>query len=246
MNIHAIKRWKVAFVFLASTLLFSRGIPSAVEFYNKSEIQKRMMNREIISVVNTVSDPVREGLKIVTIKAGGMLQGVSLEQATQFMTHYESLEEIAPKYIKASSIEKTKSNEKYIHLKSELKTAFFDYHVESLMKVKEEKLPDRTVIHFEVVPGKTIGLKINQERFVGFKGSMTVQKIRPVMTSMKTARGFVRKKDKDYALLAVFQGEVATDDISKILPHFMLKFTMEVALQKVGILFRNYIEKLSG
>lgn len=245
MEIHAKKRWKVAFVFLTSVLLFSRVLSSAIEFYNKSEIQKRMMNREIISIVNTVSDPVRQDLKILSIKAGGMLQGVSLEQATQFMTHYESLEEIAPKYIKASSIEKTKSNEKYIHLKSELKTAFIDYHVESVMKVYEEKLADRTVIHFEVVPGKTIGLKIDQEKFVGFKGSMTVQKMRPVMTSMKTARGMVRKKDKDYALLAVFQGEIATDDISKILPNFMLKFAMEVALQKVGILFRNYIEKIS-
>lgn len=246
MDIQARKRWKGVFVFLASALLHSQALLAAVEFYNKAEVQKRMMNREIISVVSTDPDPVQKDLKILNIKAGGMLQGVSLEQATQFMTNYESLEEIAPKYIKASSIEKTKSNEKYIHIKSELKTAFVDYHVESVMKIDEEKLPDRTVIHFEVVPGKTIGLKIDQERFVGFKGSMTVHKIRPVMASLKTARGMVRKKDKDYALLAVFQGEIATDDISKILPNFMLKFAMEVALQKVGILFRNYIEKLSS
>jgi len=201
------------------------------------------MNREIISVVNTVSDPAHENVKTVTIKAGGILQGISLEEASQFMTRYESLEEIAPKYIKAASLKRTKSDEKYIHIKSELKTTFIHYDVESLMKVQEEKLPDRTVIHFEVVPGKTLGLKIDQERFVGFKGSMTVQKIRQVATAAKTTRGFIRKKDKDYALLAVFQGEVATDDISKILPNFMLKFAMEVALQKVGILFRNYIEK---
>lgn len=247
MKIHARKCWKVAFVFFLPSLLSLSFWPlplrSAVEFYNKSEIQKRMMNREIISVVNTVSDPVQQNLKTLAIKAGGMLQGVSLEQATQFMTNYESLEEIAPKYIKVSSLKKTNSDEKYIHIKSELKTTFVEYHVESLMKVREEKLPDRSVIHFEVVPGKTLGLKIDQEKFVGFKGSMTVQKIRPMITSLKTTRGFIRKKDKDYALLAVFQGEVATDDISKILPNFMLKFAMEVALQKVGILFRNYIEK---
>lgn len=225
-------KWRgtVFFCCLVFILLCPLDLKAIIDFYHRAEIQKRMMNREIISVVNTLTHPEKENLRTLSVKAGGILHRISLEQVTKFMTDYESLERIAPKYIKASSLKKAESKGKYIHIKSALKTALIDYEVESLMKVDEERLDDRTLIHFEVVPASFLGLKFDNERFVGFKGTMTVQKIRPT---------------KENSLLAVFQGEMETENISSVLPNFMLRFAMEVALQKVGILFRNYIENLS-
>lgn len=227
-------------------LLCPLDLKAAIDFYQRSDIQKRMMNREIISVVNTLTHPEKENLRILSVKAGGILHRVSLEQVTKFMTDYESLERIASKYIKASSLKKTRSGEKYIHIKSALKTALIDYKVESLMKVDEEKLDDRTLIHFEVVPANSLGLKFENERFVGFKGTMMVQKIRPTLVSTKMGHRVSRNREKEDSLLAIFQGEMETENISSVLPSFMIRFAMEVALQKVGILFRNYIENLSG
>lgn len=240
------KRWEtVFFCCLVLILLCSSDLKAAIDFYQRAEIQKRMMNREIISVVNALKDPEKENLKILSVKAGGILHRVSLEQITKFMTDYESLERIAPKYIKASSLKKTKSGGKYIHIKSALKTALIDYEVESLMKIHEEKLDDRTLIHFEVVPANSLGLKFENERFVGFKGTMSVQKIRPALVSTQMGHRVSRNREKEDSLLAIFQGKMETENISSVLPTFMVRFAMEVALQKVGILFRNYIENLN-
>ncbi|MEK7790867.1 MAG: hypothetical protein AAB309_04505 [Deltaproteobacteria bacterium] len=226
------KWWETVFFYcLISIFLSPFALDAAIDFYHRADIQKRMMNREIISVVSALTHPEKENLKILSVKAGGILHRVSLEQVTKFMTDYESLEKIAPKYIKASALKKTKSGGKYIHIKSALKTALIDYEVESLMKIHEEKRDDRTLIHFEVVPANSLGLKFENERFVGFKGTMTVQKIRHT---------------KEDSLLAVFQGKMETENISSVLPTFMLRFAMEVALQKVGMLFRNYIENLNA
>jgi phage pi2 protein 07 len=236
----------VFFCCIVLILLCPSDLKPAIDFYHRAEIQKRMMNREIISVVNALAHPEKENLRMLSVKAGGILHRVSLEQVTKFMTDYESLEKIAPKYIKASSLKKIKSppKSKYIHIKSALKTALINYEVESLMKIHEERLDDRTLINFEVIPASSLGLKFENERFVGFKGTMTVQKIRPTLVSTQMGHRVSRNREKEDSLLAIFQGEMETENISSVLPNFMVRFAMEVALQKVGILFRNYIENL--
>ncbi len=237
------KWWGTVFFCCLVLILFCPlDLKPAIDFYHRAEIQKRMMNREIISVVNTLTHPEKENLRMLSVKAGGILHHVSLEQVTKFMTDYESLEKIAPKYIKASSLKKIKTGGTYIHIKSALKTALIDYEVESLMKIHEEKLIDRTIINFQVVPANSLGLKFENERFVGFRGTMTVQKIRPTLVSTQMGHRVSRNREKEDSLLAIFQGEMETENISSVLPNFMIRFAMEVALQKVGILFRNYIE----
>lgn len=208
-----------------------------MEFYEKIDIRKRLETREIISVVTVDPHPSKKEWEALNIKVVGLMDNLSVSQAMALMTDYEKLEKIAPEYISSSSLKKGDGTyEKYIHIRAHIKTFLITYKVETYVKVYEEKTPDQAIIHCEVIPAESIGEHIEDQKFVGFKGKVIVQKNKSYPTS-RTVK--TRAKNQ---LQILFLGNMEKEEMSKIIPNFMLQIAMEVALQKVGVLLRKYLE----
>ncbi len=251
---------KLLIFFIFSALIIPSSFAKPEEYYEKSEIKERMEKREIISVVKIV-DPERENLRVLDMTTAGVIEGVSLDKAIELMSDYENLQKIAPEYIKLSELivkrqpekeKKKKKYLKYVHMKTEVSTLLGSYKVEVYSKVQEEKLPEKGIVYWEIVPGSELGRSDAPGDFVGLKGFVTVSKYQrlssstPVTSDVSTGRGVYRgRPQKDYIFM-LFKGKMEKDQkgISKVVPNFILQFAMEVALQRVGILLRNYLETM--
>ena len=223
----------------------------AQEFYEKSDVITRLEKREVVSVVKLEPHPKsKQTIKILDMTAVGLVDGVTLDRSVELMADYPNLHKIAPDYIKLSElIVKKKDGKylKYLHMKNEVKTILGTYKVEIYTKVHEEKLSDRGYVHWEIIEGSTLGRKNAPGDFVGMKGYVMVQKYaRPSGMNISDGRsmGFYRSRPKKDQLTMMFHGRLERDEsgMSKIIPNFILQFAMEVALQRVGILLRNYLE----
>ncbi|MBI3018967.1 MAG: hypothetical protein HYY61_03665 [Deltaproteobacteria bacterium] len=248
----------IFFVFILNFISFPL-FAKPEEYYEKSEIRQRMEKREIISVVKIV-DPQRENLRVLDMAAAGVIEGVPLDRAIELMSDYENLQKIAPEYIKLSELivkrhkekgKKKKQYLKYVHMKTEVSTLLGTYKVEVYSKVQEEKFPEKGIVYWEIVPGSEVGRSDAPGDFVGLKGFVTVEKYQrfssaSVTSDLPAGRGVYRgRHQKDQAFM-LFKGKMEKDQkgISKVVPNFILQFAMEVALQRVGILLRNYLETM--
>ncbi len=244
------------FAFLSSFIpIISHAHPE--EYYEKSEIKQRMEKREIVSVVKIV-DPEKGNLRVLDMTAAGVVEGVSMEKAIDLMSDYENLQKVAPEYIKLSELivkrqkgKKKGQFSKYVHMKTEVSTLLGTYKVEVYTKVQEEKLPEKGIVYWEIVPGSELGRPEVPGDFVGLKGFVTVEKYKrlssaTVASESQSGRGFYRGRPQKDQLLMLFKGKMEKDQkgIAKVVPNFILQFAMEVALQRVGILLRNYIETM--
>lgn len=227
------------------------------EYYEKTEIRQRMEKREIVSVVKIV-DPERENLRVLDMTAAGVVEGVPLEKAIDLISDYENLQKIAPEYIKLSEliVKRQKGKKKgqflkYVHMKTEVSTLLGAYKVEVYSKVKEEKLPEKGIVYWEIVPGSELGRSEAPGDFVGLKGFVTVEKYQRLSSATVTSdlsggRGMYRGRHQKDQIFMLFKGKMEKDQkgIAKVVPNFILQFAMEVALQRVGILLRNYLETM--
>ena len=166
------------------------------------------------------------------------------------MSDYENLQKIAPDYIKMSEMIVKKQNgkfQKYLHMKTEVATLLGTYKLEIYSKVYEEQLTDQGIVHWEIVPGSQVGRKNAPGDFVGLKGFVKIENYKRsegVASTQATARGVYRSRPTKNQTLMLFKGKLERDQqgINKLIPNFVLQFAMEVALQRVGILLRNYLE----
>lgn len=237
-------------------LLIILFIPFSIhseEFYEKAEILARMENkREVISVVKIIPHPkANEKVKVLDMTAVGLIEGVSVSRAMELMVNYQNLQKIAPDYIKLSEliVRKEKGKyQKYIHMKTEVKTIVGTYKVEVFSKIREEKTADKGFVHWEIVNGSSIGRKNAPGDFIGLKGYVLVKKhTKKGNTTARNVRGvgavYRNRPQKEQAMM-IFKGRLERDraGMTKVIPNFILQFAMEVALQRVGILLRNYLE----
>ena len=238
------------FPLFSSVILFYSLSVEAIEFYEKPEIQGRMEKREVISVVKVVSHETNPKLEVLKMDAAGVVDGVSVPRAMKLMVDYENLQRIAPDYIKLSELIVKKiapqQYKKYLHLKTEVKTLLMTYRVETYTRVTEEETPDEGIVHWEIVPAKELKRKASTpENFVGLKGKVVVKKYQrssSTSATRTTGRGTFLNRAKKDQVMSLFKGELVRKDMSKIVPNFILQFAMEVALQRVGVLLRNYLE----
>lgn len=222
----------------------------SIEFYEKSEIQARMEKREVISVVKVVAHPKKRNMEVLKMNAAGILERVSVPRAMELMSDYNNLQKIAPDYIKLSEliVKKTKNGEyrKYLHMKTEVTTLVANYSIEIFARVHEEETEDKGVVHWQIVPASEVGRKATTaENFVGLKGDVSIKKYKRAAASVSAQvrkQGFYRSRPNKNQLMVLFRGELEREDMSKLIPNFLLQFAMEVALQRVGILLRNYME----
>ncbi|OGP06030.1 MAG: hypothetical protein A2Z91_05550 [Deltaproteobacteria bacterium GWA2_38_16] len=221
------------------------------QFYEKSEIRERMEKREVISVVKIVPHGDGEKMKVLEMTAAGIVDGVPVPRALKLMSDYENLQKIAPDYIKMSEMIVKKREgkfQKYLHMKTEIKTILGTYKLEIYSKVSEEQSQDKGWVHWEVISGNAIGRQNAPGDFVGLKGFVRVENYKRsdgvTATPQASAKGFYRSRPKKDQVMMLFKGKLERDQkgISKIIPNFVLQFAMEVALQRVGILLRNYLE----
>ena len=244
------------FVFILNFISFS-SFAKPEEYYEKAEVKQRMEKREVISVVK-ITDPEKENLRVLDMTAAGVVEGVSLDKAIDLMSDYENLQKIAPEYIKLSELivkrqpgKKKKQYLKYVHMKTEVATLLGSYKVEVYTKVQEEKLPEKGIGYWEIVPGSELGRSDAAGDFVGLKGFVTVEKYQrlstaPITSEFQNGRGVYRGRHTKDQVLMLFKGKMQKDQkgIAKVVPNFILQFGMEVALQRVGILLRNYLETM--
>jgi len=248
-------KFLIFFVFILNFLSFP-SFAKPEEYYEKSEIKQRMEKREIISVVKIV-DPKRENLRVLDMTAAGVVEGVPLDRAIDLMSDYENLQKIAPEYIKLSELivkrhKEKKKNQylKYVHMKTEVSTLLGTYRVEVYSKVQEKKFPEKGIVYWEVVPGSEVGRSDADGDFVGLKGFVTVEKYQRLssatITDLPAGRGIYRGRHQKDQIFMLFKGKMEKDQkgISQVVPNFILQFAMEVALQRVGILLRNYLETM--
>ena len=244
------------FVFSLNFLSFP-SLAKPEEYYEKAEIKQRMEKREVVSVVKIV-DPERENLRILDMTAAGVIEGVPLDKAIELMSDYENLQKIAPEYIKLSELivkrqkgKKKKKYLKYVHMKTEVSTLLGTYRVEVYSKVQEEKFPEKGIVYWEIVSGSELGRSDAPGDFVGLKGFVTVEKYQrlsstPATSDLPSGRGVYRARHQKDQIFMLFKGKMEKDQkgIAKVVPNFILQFAMEVALQRVGILLRNYLETM--
>lgn len=227
----------------------------AVEFYEKPEIQSRMEKREVISVVKVVPHESDSKSEVLKMDAAGMVEGVTIPRAMKLMADYENLQRIAPDYIKLSEliVRKIGKNQykKYLHMKTEVKTLLGTYRIEIYASVREEEHADDGKVLWEIVPAKELGRKITTpEHYVGLKGHVGVKKyLRQTASAPEKnvgGRGIHLSRAKKDQIMVLFKGALVRNDMSRIVPNFILQFAMEVALQRVGVLLRNYLETANG
>lgn len=209
-----------------------------------------MEKREVVSVVKIIPHETKKNLEILKMNAAGILDGVSIPMAMELISDYSNLERIAPEYIKKSELIVRKKREgryqKYLHIKIEVKTLLANYAIEVYARVYEEITADQGAVYWEIIPAKEVGRKLEVEKFVGLKGVVAVQRYQRVPSSeiflRKGGRGLYRGRAKKNQLMVLFKGALEKEDMSYLIPNFMLQFAMEVALQRVGVLLRNYLE----
>src|SRR3989338_3992721 len=202
------------FVFILNFISFP-SFAKPEEYYEKAEVKQRMEKREIISVVKIV-DPQKENLRVLDMTAAGVVEGVSLDKAIELISDYENLQKIAPEYIKLSELivkrhkeqgKKKKQYLKYLHMKTEVSTLLGSYKVEVYSKVQEEKMPEKGIVYWEIVPGSELGRSDAAGDFVGLKGFVTVEKYQrlstvPITSEFQNGRGVYRgRHTKDQVLM---------------------------------------------
>lgn len=242
----------VVLISLRVVLLFAEN---DVPYYEKVDVRSRMEEkREIVSVVKTVPHLIQKKVKVLDMTAVGIVEGVTIPQAMNLMTDYENLQRIAPEYIKLSEVIKRKENgkiQKYLHMKAEVSALLISYKLEIYARMREEIQPNRGIVHWEIVPASAVGRKeTTQMRFVGLKGGVTVENYKRAKTiasqssPAKGGRGFYRTRGSRPALLVLFKGKMdrKEKEMDKVVPNIMIQFAMEVGLQRVGVLLRNYME----
>jgi len=186
------------------------------------------------------------------------VEGVTIPQTMKLMTDYENLQRIAPEYIKLAEVIKVKEKDKiqkYLHMKTEISALLLSYKLEIYAKMREEIYPDKGIVHWEIVPASAVGRKETaetiQKRFIGLKGAVTVENYkRPKAVAaqpmpVKGGRGFYRTRGGlRQALLVLFKGKMDRKEkqMDDVIPSIMIQFAMEVGLQRVGVLLRNYME----
>lgn len=243
---------QVIVIFLCTVFLFAAN---DVPYYEKADVRARMEEkREIVSVVKTVPHPTQKKVKVLDMTAVGIVEGVTIPQAMNLMTDYENLQRIAPEYIKLSEVLKIKENgkiQKYLHMKAEVSALLISYKLEIYAKMREEIHPDRGIVHWEIVPASAVGRKeTTQQRFVGLKGGVAIENYKRAKTiagqptPLRGGRGFYRTRGTRPALLVLFKGKMnrKEKEMDQVVPNIMIQFAMEVGLQRVGVLLRNYME----
>lgn len=248
---------RLVVVFLCVVSLF---IPSFaandVPYYEKADVRARMEEkREIVSVVKIVPHPTQKKTKVLDMTAVGIVEGVAIPQAMKLMSDYENLQRIAPEYIKLSEVIKIKEKDKiqkYLHMRIEVSALLISYKLEIYARMKEETYPDKGIIHWEVVPASALGRKeISEKRFIGLKGSVAIENYkRPKAIAaqpppIRGGRGFYRTRGGfRQALRVLFKGKMDRKEkqMDDVIPNIMVQFAMEVGLQRVGVLLRNYME----
>ena len=217
-------------------------ILSPAEFYEKTAIRQRMEKREVISVVKVTRHETKKNLEVLNMDAAGIMEGLSIQRAMELISDYENLTRIAPDYIKLSKLIEHKGK-KYLHLKTEVRTLLITYAVEIYARVREELRQDKAIVHWEIIPAKTIGRHAEAERFVGLKGQVMVRKYQRSPAGQRIIRRghmIYRRHEKKNKLSVLFSGRLVKKNVSELVPNFMLKIAMEGALQPVGILLLNY------
>ncbi|MBI4040611.1 MAG: hypothetical protein HY390_01960 [Deltaproteobacteria bacterium] len=222
------------------------------EFYKKPDVIARMEKREVVSVVKIDPDPKNKKNRILNMTAVGLVEGVTTSRALQFMADYENLQKVAPQYIKKSELLVRREQgklQKYLHMVTEVKALLLTYELEVFARVHEEEGKDHAKVVWEIVPARSLKHTTKDiERFVGLKGTVGVEKYHmlrmPPALVNHTGRGFYRRQTEKERIMVLFKGELKKPDkdMARLIPNFVLQFAMEVALQRVGILLRNYIE----
>jgi hypothetical protein len=226
-----------------------------VPYYEKADIRIRMEEkREVVSVVKVVPHPTQKKTKVLDMTAAGVMEGVTIPQAMKLMSDYENLQKIAPEYIKLSEVIQVKEKDKiqkYLHMKAEVSALLISYKLEIYAKVHEETREDKGIVYWEIVPVSALGRKeTTEKRFVGLKGQVIVEKYKRAKNLAQQpapprgGRGFYRTHPKQGALLVLFKGKMDRKEklMDEVIPNLMIQFAMEVGLQRVGVLLRNYME----
>src|SRR3989338_1197955 len=232
-------------------LCFPAIMAFSVEFYEKPEVIKDMEKRQVISVVKIEDLNSQRNLDMT---AAGIVEGVEIPKAMQLMSDYENLQRIAPQYIKKAELSVHKKGgkyEKYLFMQTEVSALLLTYKLEIYSRVWEEEKESQGIVHWEVIPAKSIGRKTeDKERFVGLKGTVSVEKynvqkhVQRVIQSQGDGRRFYRRRSDSNRILVLFKGNLEKSEkgMSELIPNFALRLAMEVALQRVGVLLRNYLE----
>jgi hypothetical protein len=137
-------------------------------------------------------------------------------------------------------------------MKAEVSALLISYKLEVYAKIREETTDDKGIVYWEIVPASSIGKsETMQKRFIGLKGQVTVEKYkRPKSLAQQPSparggrRGFYRTRPKQGALLVLFKGKMNRKEklMDEVVPNLIIQFAMEVGLQRVGVLLRNYME----
>lgn len=245
----------IRFLLLTRLLTLPLFAGDNIPYYEKADVRVRMEEkREVVSVVKVIPHPTQKKVKILDMTAAGMMEGVTIPQAMKLIADYENLKKIAPEYIKLSEIIQVKEKDKiqkYLHMKAEVSALLISYKLEVYAKLREETTEDKGIVYWEIVPASSIGRKeTTQKRFVGLKGQVIVEKYkRPKSLAQqpsgsKGRRGFYRARPKQGALLILFKGKMDRKEklMDEVVPNLIIQFAMEVGLQRVGVLLRNYME----
>lgn len=226
-----------------------------IPYYEKADIRTRMEEkREVVSVVKVRPHPTQKKVKVLDMTTAGVMEGVTIPQAMKLMSDYENLQKIAPEYIKLSEVIQVKEKDKiqkYLHMKAEVSALLISYKLEVYARVHEETREDKGIVYWEIVPASSIGRKeTTQKRFIGLRGQVIVEKYKRAKNlaqqpvSSRGRRGFYRARPRQQVLLVLFKGKMDRKEklMDEVIPNLMIQFAMEVGLQRVGVLLRNYME----